>query len=78
MARLAAAVLACGLLFAGAVREDALRLQKDSDELLKMIRDLQGRVSALEGQRGSESKSRCCSMFTGGEVVGYCHMSNFE
>ena len=50
------------------------------DQLLKMIRDLQGRVSALEGQRGSGSKSsRCCSMTTDeGEDAGYCHMSNGE
>mmetsp|Transcript_130395 Transcript_130395/g.309395 ORF Transcript_130395/g.309395 Transcript_130395/m.309395 type:complete len:114 (+) Transcript_130395:48-389(+) len=85
MARLAAAVLACGLFFAGAVREDAARLQQEDsdmsqDQLLKMIRDLQGRVSALEGQRGSESKSsRCCSKTTNdGKMVGYCLMSDGE
>ncbi|CAE7943405.1 NLP2 [Symbiodinium necroappetens] len=50
------------------------------DQLLKMIRDLQGRVSALEGQRGSESKaSRCCSKTTDkGKDDGYCFMADGE
>ena len=45
-----------------------------------MIRDLQGRVSALEGQRGAESKaSRCCSKTTDkGKDDGYCFMADGE
>mmetsp|Transcript_141750 Transcript_141750/g.200770 ORF Transcript_141750/g.200770 Transcript_141750/m.200770 type:complete len:110 (+) Transcript_141750:69-398(+) len=79
MARLAAAVLACGLLLAGAVREDLSRLQNEvsQEQLLKMVRDLQGRVASLEGNQGSASKSdKCCSIENSNhEHLGYCKMA---
>eukprot|EP00439_Symbiodinium_sp_Y106_P053286 s5830_g7.t1 len=72
MARLAAYVLACGLLIAGAMRPDASSVSQD--QLLKMIQNLQGRVAVLEGQHGTKSRtSLCCSIHDeNGEFDNYC------
>eukprot|EP00437_Effrenium_voratum_P067007 CAMPEP_0181486828 /NCGR_PEP_ID=MMETSP1110-20121109/47443_1 /TAXON_ID=174948 /ORGANISM="Symbiodinium sp., Strain CCMP421" /LENGTH=97 /DNA_ID=CAMNT_0023613193 /DNA_START=48 /DNA_END=344 /DNA_ORIENTATION=- len=72
MARLAAAVLACGLLFAAAVRKDVAGLQKEDSDVSKelLIRELHGRTSALEGHK----LALCCLIPDG----GFCMMSPYS